>query len=233
LKIRFLGAARTVTGSCFHLISNGLQVLVDCGMYQGKNSDEINKLPFPFDPEKIDYLLLTHAHLDHSGLIPKLVASGFRGRIITTTATADLVEIMLYDSAHIQEKDAEWLTKKSFRAGKDEVFEPLYTSEDVAASIPFFDRKTYRVIESLGDGTSNTGLLTPAISLAPEVSSSGFKALVGKRKSSFPAMWGKMRTPSLTTRNMLQKLTMYWSNLPMATAFTRAWTRASMKWSTQ
>ena len=152
MKIRFLGAARTVTGSCFHLISNGLQVLVDCGMYQGKNSDEINKLPFPFDSEKIDYLLLTHAHLDHSGLIPKLVASGFRGRIITTTATADLVEIMLYDSAHIQEKDAEWLTKKSFRAGKDEVFEPLYTSEDVAASIPFFDRKTYRVIESLGDG---------------------------------------------------------------------------------
>ncbi len=150
MKIRFLGAARTVTGSCFHLISNGLQVLVDCGMYQGRNADEINRMPFSYDPEKIDYLILTHAHLDHSGLIPKLIASGFRGRILTTTATADLVEIMLYDSAHIQEKDAEWLTKKSFRSGKDEVFEPLYTSEDVAASIPFFDRKQYRVIEDLG-----------------------------------------------------------------------------------
>jgi len=150
VKIRFLGAARTVTGSCFHLISNGLQVLVDCGMYQGRNADEINRIPFSYDPEKIDYLILTHAHLDHSGLIPKLIASGFRGRILTTTATADLVEIMLYDSAHIQEKDAEWLTKKSFRSGKDEVFEPLYTSEDVAASIPFFDRKQYRVIEDLG-----------------------------------------------------------------------------------
>ncbi len=150
MKIRFLGAARTVTGSCFHLISNGLQVLVDCGMYQGRNADEINRIPFSYDPEKIDYLILTHAHLDHSGLIPKLIASGFRGRILTTTATADLVEIMLYDSAHIQEKDAEWLTKKSFRSGKDEVFEPLYTSEDVAASIPFFDRKQYRVIEDLG-----------------------------------------------------------------------------------
>lgn len=150
MKIRFLGAARTVTGSCFHLIGNGLQVLVDCGMYQGRNADEINRMPFSYDPEKIDYLILTHAHLDHSGLIPKLIASGFRGRILTTTATADLVEIMLYDSAHIQEKDAEWLTKKSFRSGKDEVFEPLYTSEDVAASIPFFDRKQYRVVEDLG-----------------------------------------------------------------------------------
>ena len=152
MKIRFLGAARTVTGSCFHLLSNGLQALVDCGMYQGRNSDEVNKIPFSFDPRKIDYLLLTHAHLDHSGLIPKLVNDGFQGRILTTTATADLVEIMLYDSAHIQEKDAEWLTKKALRSGKDEIFEPLYTSEDVTAALPFFDRKTYRAIESLGDG---------------------------------------------------------------------------------
>ncbi|MGB4222860.1 MAG: MBL fold metallo-hydrolase, partial [Syntrophorhabdus sp.] len=127
MKIRFLGAARTVTGSCFHLIDNGLQVLVDCGMYQGKQGDENNRKPFAFDPTKIDYLLLTHAHIDHSGLIPKLVKDGFKGKIITTTATADLLEIMLYDSAHIQEKDAEWLTKKSLRSGKDEVFKPLYT----------------------------------------------------------------------------------------------------------
>ncbi len=150
MKIRVLGAARTVTGSCYHLISDGLQVLIDCGMTQGKNADEINRMPFPFDPKQIDYLLLTHAHIDHSGLIPKLVKDGFQGKIVTTTATADLVEIMLYDSAHIQEKDAEWLTKKSFRSGKDEVFEPLYTSEDVAASIPFFNRKQYRTIEDLG-----------------------------------------------------------------------------------
>ena len=151
MKIRFLGAARTVTGSCYHLISNGLQILVDCGMYQGRGSDEINKNPFAFDPKKIDYLLLTHAHIDHSGLIPKLAKDGFQGRILTTTATADLVEVMLYDSAHIQEKDAEWLTKKSYRAGNDKIFEPLYTSEDVAASIPFFDRKKYRTLEDLGD----------------------------------------------------------------------------------
>jgi metallo-beta-lactamase family protein len=152
LKIRFLGAARGVTGSCFHLAIEGLQVIVDCGMYQGKNADEINRMPFAFDPQKIDYLLLTHAHLDHSGLIPKLIAAGFQGRIITTTATADLVEIMLYDSAHIQEKDAEWLMKKSLRAGKNEIIEPLYTTEDVTASLPFFDRKNYGTIESLGNG---------------------------------------------------------------------------------
>jgi metallo-beta-lactamase family protein len=121
-------------------------------MYQGKNADEINRMPFAFDPQKIDYLLLTHAHLDHSGLIPKLIAAGFQGRIITTTATADLVEIMLYDSAHIQEKDAEWLMKKSLRAGKNEIIEPLYTTEDVTASLPFFDRKNYGTIESLGNG---------------------------------------------------------------------------------
>jgi metallo-beta-lactamase family protein len=106
MRIRFLGAARTVTGSCYHLSTNGMQLLVDCGIYQGKNADEVNRIPFQFNPEEINYLLLTHAHLDHSGLIPKLVMEGFRGRIITTSATADLVEIMLYDSAHIQEKDA-------------------------------------------------------------------------------------------------------------------------------
>ena len=152
MKIRFLGAARVVTGSCYHLSGNGLEILVDCGMYQGKNSDEVNRTPFNFDPASIDYLLVTHAHLDHSGLIPKLVADGFKGKIITTAATADLVEIMLYDSAHIQEKDAEWHTKKSFRAGKDIVYDPLYTEEDVKKALPFFQRTSYKDVTSLGNG---------------------------------------------------------------------------------
>ena len=152
MKIRFLGAARTVTGSCYHLSSDGIQILVDCGIYQGKNSDEINRIPFQFDPKEINYLLLTHAHLDHSGLIPKLVMDGFQGRIFTTSATAELVEIMLYDSAHIQEKDAEWLTKKSYRSGRNEVFEPLYNTEDVKMALPFFDKKPYGSIEELGNG---------------------------------------------------------------------------------
>jgi metallo-beta-lactamase family protein len=152
LKIKFLGGVRTVTGTCFHLSVNDMQILVDCGMYQGENSDEINKLPFGFEPEHISYLFLTHAHIDHSGLIPKLVRDGFTGRIITTSATSDLAEIMLYDSANIQEKDAEWLTKKALRAGKKALFEPLYTVEDVKKAVTFFDRKSYDKIEHLGRG---------------------------------------------------------------------------------
>lgn len=153
MKIRFLGAARKVTGSCYHLLADGIQVLVDCGMHQGKDSDTFNREPFHFDPARIDYLLLSHAHLDHSGLIPKLVMDGFKGKILTTSATAELVEIMLYDAANIQEKDAEWLTKKSFREGKDIRFEPLYDIEDAKRAIPFFDKKTYGNIEALKDGT--------------------------------------------------------------------------------
>lgn len=152
MKIRFLGAARRVTGSCFHLLTDDTQVLVDCGLYQGKNSDEVNRTPFRFRPEEIEYLLLTHAHLDHSGMIPKLVSSGFNGRILSTSATAELVEILLYDAAFIQKKDAEWLTKKAFRSGKETVFEPLYTAEDVQACLPYFDPKDYGSIEQLKDG---------------------------------------------------------------------------------
>jgi metallo-beta-lactamase family protein len=150
MKIRFLGAARTVTGSCYHLAADDFQMIVDCGMYQGKNSNEINMVPFDFDPGQIDYLLLTHAHLDHSGLLPKLVADGFRGKIIATSGTAELIEIMLLDSAHIQEKDAEWMTKKSFRAGRDKVFEPLYTKEDALRVIPFIKKVKYGETGQLG-----------------------------------------------------------------------------------
>ncbi|HEX2964310.1 MAG TPA: MBL fold metallo-hydrolase [Syntrophorhabdaceae bacterium] len=150
MKIRFLGAARRVTGSCYHLTSGQTQILVDCGMYQGKDSDEINGRGFSFDPAAIEYLLVTHAHLDHSGLIPKLVKDGFTGKILATPATTDLMEIMLLDSAHIQEKDAEWLTKKSFRAGKDVVVQPLYTTDDVKRCIPLFTKSEYSYMGSLG-----------------------------------------------------------------------------------
>jgi len=152
MKIRFLGAARKVTGSCFHLLTDGTQVLVDCGMNQGRNSDALNREPFRFHPDQIDTLLLTHAHLDHSGLIPRLAAGGFPGRILTTSATAELAEIILLDSAHIQEKDAEWQTKKAQRAGKDQVFEPLYTTEDVRACLPYFDQNGYDSLHQLPGG---------------------------------------------------------------------------------
>lgn len=150
--LRFDGAAREVTGSCFHLSQNGLQLLVDCGMHQGLGAEDRNRNPFPFRPKEIDYLFLTHAHIDHSGLIPKLVKDGFRGRIITTPATADLTRVLLADSANIQEKDAEWETKKTLRRGKRIAVEPLYTVEDAIAAIPFFERKPYGKMEQISDG---------------------------------------------------------------------------------
>jgi metallo-beta-lactamase family protein len=150
VKIRFLGAARHVTGSCYHLSINGMQLLVDCGMEQGEDAD--NAHSFAFDPSQIDYVFLTHAHIDHSGKLPKLTKEGFKGRIITTEATADLIRVMLMDSAHLQEKDAEWKTKKALRQGKDEVFEPLYTTEDVEATLPLIDKIEYDTRGHIGHG---------------------------------------------------------------------------------
>jgi metallo-beta-lactamase family protein len=127
-------------------------MLVDCGMHQGVGAEDRNRKPFPFRPKEIDYLFLTHAHIDHSGLIPKLVKDGFKGRIITTAATADLVRMLLADSANIQEKDAEWETKKALRRGKRVAVKPLYTMEDAMAAIPFFERKPYGKMEQISDG---------------------------------------------------------------------------------
>jgi metallo-beta-lactamase family protein len=150
MKLKFCGAARVVTGSCYLLTINGRQILVDCGMKQGKDSYQANREPFAFDPSQIETMFLTHAHIDHSGLIPRLVDKGFKGNIITTDATADLATIMLLDSAHIQESDARWLTKKSFRKGEDIQHEPLYTVDDAQAAAKLFDRKPYGKTDRLG-----------------------------------------------------------------------------------
>ena len=150
--IRFLGAARTVTGSCYLLTLPKATVLVDCGVVQGaNNSHDRNREPFLFDPKAIDLLFLTHAHLDHSGLIPRLVREGFKGRIITTTATADLIGPMLLDSAKIQESDAERMSRRSLRTGGGPV-EPLYTTEDVEKVLPLIDRAKYGEIRDTGKG---------------------------------------------------------------------------------
>ncbi|MCE5195314.1 MAG: MBL fold metallo-hydrolase [Nitrospiraceae bacterium] len=151
MKIQFLGAAKTVTGSCFFLETAETKILVDCGMFQGNNSHTTNKNPFSFNPSEIEYLLLTHAHMDHSGMIPKLVKEGFRGDIISTPATLDLVKPMLLDSAHIQESDAAWLTRKALRSGGEPV-EPLYTTADVEEALKFFKGVPYRQIEHKGKG---------------------------------------------------------------------------------
>jgi metallo-beta-lactamase family protein len=151
LKLKFLGATRTVTGSCFYIECNNLKVLIECGLYQGDDAEETNKAAFDFSPSEIDFIFITHAHLDHSGMLPKVVREGFNGKIITTSATRDLLEPMLFDSAHIQESDAEWLTRKLLRAGKPPAV-PLYTIDDVKAVLPLFDVKPYAEIFHLGNG---------------------------------------------------------------------------------
>ena len=127
MKLTFLGANHEVTGSCTMLEAAGQRVLIDYGMEQGKNVYE--NQPLPVAPGEIDFVLITHAHIDHSGRIPMLIKNGFEGKIITTRVTADLLDIMLQDSAHIQEQDAEYHNRKNRRAGRPEV-EPIYTVAD-------------------------------------------------------------------------------------------------------
>ena len=120
MKLTFLGAAREVTGSCYLMEADGVRFLVDCGMFQGgRETRAKNQRAFPFDPRSIDFVILTHAHIDHSGLLPRLVALGFKGAIHTTRATCDLLAVMLPDSAHIQEKEAEYANLNRFRKDMD------------------------------------------------------------------------------------------------------------------
>lgn len=129
MKIKFCGAAQSVTGSCHMVQFDGGSILIDCGMRQGTDAKTIPNGEFPFDPKEITALLVTHAHIDHTGLVPLLTRRGFKGPIFSTSATAKLCEIMLADSAHIQEQDAEEQTRKNLRAGKPPA-EPLYSIQD-------------------------------------------------------------------------------------------------------
>ncbi len=130
MKIQFCGATTGVTGSCHLIKTENHNVLLDCGQFQGGKAQEaMNREPFPFDPKAVECMVLSHAHIDHCGRIPLLVKRGFSGPIYCTSATADLLKVMLEDSAYIHERDAEWQTKKNVRAGLPEV-EPLYTLED-------------------------------------------------------------------------------------------------------
>ena len=138
MKITFLGATQMVTGSNFLVEAAGKKFLVDCGMFQGREElEEENYNPFDYDPKEIDFMLLTHAHIDHSGRIPKLYNEGFNGPIYAQKATCDLCSIMLPDSGHIQEMEAEWKNKKRLRKG-EETKPPLYTAEDAIKSQELF-----------------------------------------------------------------------------------------------
>ncbi len=152
--ITFLGAARNVTGSKYLVEVNGIRLLIDCGLYQERGLKNLNWEPFHISPDKIDIVLLTHAHLDHCGLIPKLVNDGFRGRIYCTPATTDIAKIVLLDSAKIQEEDAEFKQKRHHHERKKGNYPeiPLYTKEDAEASFPLFHSIKYKHKFGLGNG---------------------------------------------------------------------------------
>ena len=149
MQITFLGATHEVTGSCYYIEAAGCRFLVDYGMEQGQNYFE--NMPIPVPASDLDFMLLTHAHIDHSGLIPKLYAEGFRGDVFATEATADLCNIMLRDSAHIQEFEAEWRNRKGKRLGKEE-FIPLYTMADALEAVTHLRGVPYGMKVKLRDG---------------------------------------------------------------------------------
>ena len=178
MKISFHGAARTVTGSkhIIHL-EDGRQILLDCGMFQGmgRETDSLNE-HFGFNPQKIDVVLLSHAHIDHSGLLPKLVKEGFKGKIISTPATKDLSEILLYDSAEIQTYEVEYINKK--RAAKNlPPYEPLYTPDDVAQTINLFQTFDYdewfKVTEDVEAMFTNAGHLIGSAAISVRITQGG------------------------------------------------------------
>lgn len=143
MRLSFFGAAGSVTGSRFLVEACGVRVLVDCGLFQGpREIRERNYEPFPFYPASIDYLLVTHAHIDHSGLIPRLCREGFKGRIFATEATADLLTVLLPDAGHIQEMEVEQKNRKARRAGKPTI-EPIYTVADAERCRQFFTGVRY------------------------------------------------------------------------------------------
>ncbi len=143
MKIHFYGAARTVTGSKYLLEINGKRLLLECGIFQGRRSDMYDKnLNFPFDPRSVDAVVLSHAHIDHSGNLPNLIKRGYEGKIYATPATCHLGDIMLQDSGYIQESDVQYVNKKRARKGEPPL-EPIYTQEDAKKVADHFQPVNY------------------------------------------------------------------------------------------
>jgi metallo-beta-lactamase family protein len=144
IKLHFHGATRVVTGSCYMIETDQARLLIDCGMFQGsKTEKELNYRAFPFDTHKIDAMLLTHAHIDHAGLIPKLVKAGFANKIYATHATCDLCAVMLPDSGFIQESEVRQLNERNRKRGIKEV-DPIYTAEDARTALGHFEGIAYK-----------------------------------------------------------------------------------------
>ncbi|MHB8904758.1 MAG: MBL fold metallo-hydrolase [Melioribacteraceae bacterium] len=157
MQIKFIGAAQTVTGSMHYIKTKQAKFLLDCGLFQGKRKEafEINRAFDYFNPAEIDFVILSHAHIDHAGNLPSLVKKGFNGKIYSTFATRDLSVVMLQDSAHIQEKDVEFVNKRRKRQGKN-LFEPLYLQEDALKTLKQFIGINYHQAYQVADGITLT-----------------------------------------------------------------------------
>lgn len=200
MKLTFMGAAHEVTGSCFILDACGKHIMIDCGMEQGP--DIYENQPLPLAPGDIDALLLTHAHIDHSGRIPLMVKQGFAGPVYTTTATAELCDIMLRDSAHIQEFEAEWRNRKAKRSGGQE-YVPLYTVMDAEKAMEQFQAYPYGRVVHLCEGIdirfTDAGHLLGSASIEVWVTENGItKTLV------FSGDIGNINQPLIRDPNYLQ-----------------------------
>ena len=177
IRLRFHGATRTVTGSCYMIETDQARVLVDCGMFQGSRTErELNSRPFPFEAASLTSMILTHAHIDHAGLIPKLVKNGFKGKIYSTAPTIDLCSVMLPDSGFIQETEVKHLNQRNHQRGLPEV-EPIYTKDDAYASLNAFAVVAYDTWMSPAPGIKarwwNAGHLLGSASIEVEVSEGG------------------------------------------------------------
>jgi metallo-beta-lactamase family protein len=209
MRVEFLGGVRTVTGSATLLEKGSLKWLVDCGMFQGgQHLEERNWKLQPYQPEKLSFILLTHAHIDHSGLIPRLVKEGFGGKVICTKATLDLCEVMLQDSGHIQEMEAEWQNRKGKRAGRGEAV-PLYTVEDAEKCLPHFQAVKYDEMVDLPDGVKarfrDAGHILGSAIVEIWVEDAG-----EKRKLIFSGDLGNLGQPILRDRSVVEEGDVLW-----------------------
>ena len=204
MQIQFIGAARTVTGSQHLLSIKSKKILLDCGLFQGRRKDtyERNK-SFKFDPKEIDALILSHAHIDHSGNIPHLVKDGFNGPIYTTSATKDLCKIMLEDSAHLQQRDIEWLNKKKKKKIPEE---PLYSIEDVDEAIQKFVSVDYNTATEIFPGITayfqDAGHILGSAGILLEITEDGNK----KIRFGFSGDIGRPDMPIIRNPDLLREL---------------------------